>query len=272
VANALFVWEMARAGGAQVLLRIEDHDRERSRPEFERALLDDLDWLGFEPAIFPTEAFRAGPCEGRQSDRASVYRAATERLTDQGLVYGCTCSRRDIAAGAPTPDGAESRYLGTCRDRGLTPDEGLTWRVRMDPGLEHFDDRLLGAHVQDPSAQCGDVAIRDRRGNWTYQFVATVDDLEQHIDLVVRGRDLLDSTGRQLRLARLLGRGEPATFAHHPLIMRTPSHKLSKADGDTGVRDLRADGWSARRVIDAAARSVGLSETLRALEGDGASA
>jgi glutamyl-tRNA synthetase/glutamyl-Q tRNA(Asp) synthetase len=95
---------------------------------------------------------------------------------------------------------------------------------------------------------------RDRKGNWTYQFVAAVDDFRQGVDLVVRGRDLLASTGRQIRIARLLGRETPASFAHHELIMKSPAQKLSKSDGDTGVKDLRATGWTREQVLAAALR------------------
>ena len=116
--------------------------------------------------------------------------------------------------------------------------------------MEEFEDARLGLQRQDPAAQCGDVLLRDRHGNWTYQFAVTVDDWRQNIDYVVRGIDLLPSTGRQIRLARLLGRTTPPTFFHHPLIMKSPEQKLSKSDGDTGVRDLRARGWTAREVIE----------------------
>src|SRR5262245_46483910 len=96
VLNALYVWNTARLTGCKVMLRIEDHDRERSRPEFERAILDDLDWLGFVPDIHPTAAFRSGPCEGRQSDREDVYRSALERLVRANVVYACECTRRAL--------------------------------------------------------------------------------------------------------------------------------------------------------------------------------
>jgi glutamyl-tRNA synthetase/glutamyl-Q tRNA(Asp) synthetase len=125
----------------------------------------------------------------------------------------------------------------------------------MDPGVERFVDAHLSPQEQDPSAQCGDVLIRDRLGNWTYQFAASVDDFRQGIDLVIRGIDLLPSTGRQIRLARLLGRKRPARFAHHPLIMKSPDQKLSKSGGDTGIRELRARGWTPGQV-KAAARST----------------
>ena len=118
----------------------------------------------------------------------------------------------------------------------------------MDPGVETFADGILGLQSQDPAAQCGDVLIRDRLGNWTYQFAATVDDYRQGIDLVIRGEDLLPSTGRQIRIARLLGREQAATFHHHPLLMKSATQKLSKSDGDTGIRDLRARGWTPEQV------------------------
>jgi glutamyl-tRNA synthetase/glutamyl-Q tRNA(Asp) synthetase len=247
VLNAAYVWRAAAAAAGRVLLRIEDHDRGRSRPEFEAGILDDLDWLGFAPDIFPTSEFRAGACAGRQSDREQIYREAADILRARGLLYACDCSRRAIARTAGGPD--ELRYPGTCRQKNLALDEGAGWRVRMDPGAEWFDDGRIGPQTQDPSSQCGDLLIRDRHGNWTYQFAVTVDDWRQGIGLVVRGMDLLPSTGRQIRLARLLGRERPSIFFHHRLIMKSPSQKLSKSDGDTGVRDLRARGLSPSDVI-----------------------
>jgi glutamyl-tRNA synthetase/glutamyl-Q tRNA(Asp) synthetase len=242
VLNAHHVWNFARRHGGQVLLRIEDHDRERCRPEFELGILDDLDWLGFVPDIYPTSCFRAGPCRGRQSDRHDVYLAALEILRGQGVVYACECTRRTVG----------SRYDGRCRTRNLPLADGYGWRVRLEPGEEGFDDAILGTQTQNPSEQCGDLLIRDRLGNWTYQFAVTVDDWRQEIDVVVRGMDLLDSTGRQIRLARMLGRERPPRFAHHRLIMKSADQKLSKADGDTGVRDLRARGWTKEDVIEKA--------------------
>jgi glutamyl-tRNA synthetase/glutamyl-Q tRNA(Asp) synthetase len=251
VLNAHYVWSLAREYGARVMLRIEDHDRERCRPAYEAAILDDLDWLGFAPDVHPTSAFRAGRCDGRQSDRQAVYWDALAHLKRQGLVYACDCSRRRILAGGPEP-AFELRYPGTCRDRDLPLEDGYSWRLRMEPGDEPFVDLRLGPQSQSPDRQCGDMPIRDRVGNWTYQFAVTVDDWRQGVDLVIRGVDLLPSTGRQIRLARLLGRDSPPAFFHHALIMKTPDQKLSKSDGGTGIRDLRAGGWSADRVIDAA--------------------
>jgi glutamyl-Q tRNA(Asp) synthetase len=262
VVNAIYVWGVARARGGRVLLRVEDHDRQRCRAEYEGALLDDLDWLGLVPDVFPTAAFRSGPCEGRQSDRHEHYRRAIESLVSRGFVYGCDCTRREIEAGAERGAG-ELRYLGRCRTRGLPPDDRVGWRVVLPTDAVTFDDLRHGPTTQCPSEQCGDLLIRDRLGNWTYQFAVTVDDWVQGIDLVIRGDDLFASTGRQILLARLLGRESPARFLHHPLVMKSPAQKLSKSDGDTGVRELRAAGWTPARVLGHAARLAGLIDVDR---------
>jgi glutamyl-Q tRNA(Asp) synthetase len=254
VLNALYVWNTARLTGGKVMLRIEDHDRERSRPEFERAILDDLDWLGFVPDVHPTSAFRSGRCAGRQSDREDVYRSALQRLVRENAVYACECTRRALTGISGSEPGREPRYPGTCRDKRLPLVDGYGWRVRLDDTIERFDDGLLGRQSQRPAVQSGDLLIRDRLGNWTYQFSAAVDDLWQGVDLVIRGIDLLESTGRQIQLARLLGRVAPATFLHHPLIMKTRDQKLSKSDRDTGVRALAAAGWTRDRILAEAAR------------------
>lgn len=253
--NAIFVWGLAARLGADVLLRIEDHDRQRSRPDFEQQLLDDLDWLGFAPDRFPTSAFRAGVCASRQSDRHQVYADAAARLAADGLLYGCTCTRHDIAERTGRSGG---RYPGTCRDRGVPLDEAPAWRVRIDADAVGFVDLLRGPVRQNPAATHGDVAIRDRHGNWTYMFAVVVDDMAQQIDLVVRGSDLLGATGSQIALARLIGRDRPAAFAHHPLILKSPDQKLSKADGDTAVRELARQGASPAELIGRAAHLAGL--------------
>ncbi|HEY0285254.1 MAG TPA: glutamate--tRNA ligase family protein [Vicinamibacterales bacterium] len=242
VLNAVYVWDTARARGrdARVLLRIEDHDRVRCRQEFEAALLEDLAWLGFVADGAPE----------RQSERGGVYERALDDLRQRGLTYACECSRSDVGA---------NRYPGTCRDRHLRESTGAGVRVMLDPAVERFDDLRLGPQEQRPSAQCGDLLARDRHGNWTYQFAVVVDDWLQNVNLVIRGEDLLDSTGRQIKLARLLGRERPPAFLHHALLMKTAAQKLSKSDGDTGVRDLRAKGWTAEAVIDRATQLAGLS-------------
>src|SRR5262245_2364479 len=134
VVNAIYVWGLTKSRGGRVLLRIEDHDRQRSRPEFERAILDDLDWLGFAPDEWATDAFRAGRCLGRQSDRSEIYERALQKLRSAGLVYACDCSRSDIVT-ASTPHN-ELRYPGTCASKGLAERPGRGLRVRLAPSIE----------------------------------------------------------------------------------------------------------------------------------------
>src|SRR5262245_1875269 len=256
VVNAIFVWGFARARGGRVLLRIEDHDLKRSRPEYEHAILEDLDWLGFvadEPLV-------------RQSERGGLYGSALDCLRAQGLVYACECSRSEIAAASQR--GQERRYPGRCRDRNLPERPGLGVRVRLAPSIERFDDLRHGRQEQRPSEESGDILARDRDGYWTYQFAVTVDDDAQNITHVIRGDDLLSSTGRQIQLARLLGRDTPPEFLHHALVMKSKTQKLSKADRDTSVRDLRREGWTAPAIIARAAASVGLLEVDRPVRAD----
>jgi glutamyl/glutaminyl-tRNA synthetase len=244
VVNAMHVWGIARARGGRVILRIEDHDRARCRDEYADGILEDLDWLGFVPdSVAPRQSSR---------QRRERYEAALAELQAAGLAYACDCSRRDIAMDVPDRFGEEMRYPGRCRTRGLPLDSTPARRVRMDDGAEAFTDERLGPQLQSPAEQCGDVLVRDRLGNWTYQFAVAVDDLDQGVDLVIRGEDLLSSTGRQMRLARLLGREAPPIFHHHALIRKPDGSKLSKSAGDSGVRELRMKGVSAREVIEMA--------------------
>ena len=171
-----------------------------------RALLDDLDWLGLVPDIGATSELRAGPSPLRQSDADATYRTALDGLGAAGRTFVCECSRRDLARAAGDVFNEETRYDGRCRDRGLEPGPGRGVRVRLDPGVERFEDARLGPQAQEPAAQCGDLLAQDRVGGWTYQFAVVVDDLRQGVDLVVRGEDLIESTGRQIALRRLLRR------------------------------------------------------------------
>ncbi len=161
--------------------------------------------------------------------------------------------------------GEEMRYTGRCRVRGVEGPAVKARRVIMSPGAERFDDLRLGPQAQEPSDQCGDLLVRDRLGQWTYQFAVVVDDMEQGVEVVIRGEDLLPSTGRQIRLGGLLGRGRPPLFLHHPLITRPDGAKLSKSAADTGIREFRAGGATAASVLGQAAARAGLLESGRAL-------
>jgi glutamyl/glutaminyl-tRNA synthetase len=254
VANAVWVWGVAAATDGTVLLRIEDHDRVRSRPEYAAAILEDLEWLGFVPDEGPV----------RQTDDDGPYLAALEHLRAASLVYGCDCSRSTFEAWGR----ANGRLwhgpgcAGGCRERDV---EGPVLRVALGGGSERWMDAIVGPCADEAAAAAGDLPIRDRDGNWTYGFAVVVDDLRKGTDLIIRGRDLLSATPAQIRLGRLLGRETLAVFAHHRLIRRPDGSKLSKADGDTSVREMRAAGHSAAELIGAAAEAVGLIETARSI-------
>ena len=263
VVNAVWVWGLARAVGGRVVLRMEDHDRGRCRAEYERDIVEDLHWLGLEPG----EGLGTNDeLAFRQSDHAARYAGALGTLDDSDRVYACTCSRRDIAAVAGDPVNEETRYPGTCRDRSVAREATPARRVRLDATVERFHDLRLGPQEQRPSDQCGDVLVRDRHGDWTYQWCVVVDDRDQAIDVVIRGEDILSSTGRQLALARLLGRESPPLYLHHPLIRHAGGAKLSKANRDTGIRDLRAAGNSPADVLGMAAHASGLTTESRPVE------
>jgi len=255
VVNLLYVWGAARACGGTVILRMEDHDRGRSRMEYERAILEDLEWLGFVPDEgLPLDDFKR-PSSYRQSDCGAYYAEMLDRLRRAGLIYACRCSRAEIrSAGGEEMDGLY--YPGICRDLNL-PDAGHTLRVRIGPEPVEFNEVLTGKGVQCPFQQCGDFAVRDRQGQWTYQFACVCDDLRQNIRLVVRGKDLFESTGRQVLLRRMLGGGEPPLFLHHPLLHGPEGLKLSKRLLSESITRRRLAGEPPETVLGEAAFRCG---------------
>ena len=252
VASALYVWGITHAAKGRVLLRIEDHDRTRCRPEYEQAIYDDLDWLGLIPdSILP-----------RQSERSQSYQEAMQRLQQKQQIYACACSRKDIEAQVNGSQHQELYYPGICRHRSLALETIHTGiRLQLSKQTMQFDDLWLGRQQQIPSEQCGDLLLRDRHHCWTYQFCVVVDDIEQGIDLVIRGQDLTQSTGRQLQLARLLGRTHDAQYLHHPLITDAQGRKLGKRYFSEAIAQRRASGSSAAEIIGEAAFLVGLSSS-----------
>ncbi len=256
--NAIHVWGMARAHGGEVLLRIEDHDRGRCRPEYERALLEDLEWLGLEADVYPYPV--------RQSDQNERYLAALKLLAAKGLVYNCHCSRREIAEQGQSGLADELYYPGTCRELGLTDQDTPANRIRLAQVAISFDDLRLGPQLQEPWRQCGDLLARDRHALWTYQFCVVVDDMAHKIDVVIRGEDLLPSTGRQIQLAELMGRAEPPAYLHHTLLRHPDGIKLGKVRRDTPIREMRAAGSTAAQLLGEAALRAGLLKSPGSLE------
>ncbi len=273
LANAIFVWGLGRARGGRVLLRIEDHDRGRCRPEYEAALLDDLDRLGLAADEPSTPALRAGPSSYRQSDNAPAYQAALAQLGTATAVYACDCTRATFAGwrDAHGEPWSGPGCPGECATRGLEPRGDRTIRAALGDGIESWTE-LLGGPRSGAVAPNGDLPVRDRDGNWTYGFCVVVDDLRHDVDLVVRGEDLIEATPDQVRLGRLLGRGAPPAFAHHPLVLREDGSKLSKADGATSLGELLDAGRTVPELVGTAAHAVGLAPSDAPLSLDSAGA
>lgn len=198
----------ARAHGGQWLVRIEDIDAPRVSPGADQLILQQLQALGMhwdEPPIW-------------QQQRLPRYQQVFDTLAARGLVYGCGCTRQEIA---------DRPYPGTCRN-GLPPGrQARAWRLRIPPGIHRFNDRWMGPQQQDVARQSGDIILKRADGLWAYQFVVVVDDGDQGITDIVRGADLLDSTPRQQILARLLGLPIARTL-HVPLALAPDGRKLSK--------------------------------------------
>ncbi|WP_374486476.1 tRNA glutamyl-Q(34) synthetase GluQRS [Zoogloea sp.] len=206
----------ARSQGGQWLLRIEDVDTPRSVPGAAEGILRTLERFGFE-------------WDGSvvwQSARAAAYRDALARLQAAGRIFGCACTRKEMADSALARDGTR-RYPGTCRD-GLPPGRAArAYRLRVEPGTLSFDDRVQGTIAEDVAADVGDFVLLRADGLFAYQLAVVVDDAEAGVTEVVRGADLLDSTCRQILLQRLLGYLVPA-YAHLPVACNAVGEKLSK--------------------------------------------
>ncbi|CAB3931795.1 tRNA glutamyl-Q(34) synthetase GluQRS [Achromobacter insolitus] len=223
---ALASWLDARAQGGRWLLRIEDVDTPRTVPGAAEVIMGQLNALGL---AWDGEIMW-------QSRRGDAYQAAFDSLMAQGLIYGCGCTRREIADSAlrgqtsPGADG-ERPYPGTCRHGLPEGRQARAWRVIMPDGVEHFVDRWLGPQEQNVAQAVGDIALRRADGLWAYQLAVVVDDAAQGVTDVVRGADLLSSTARQRVLGRLLGL-PPVRYLHVPLILDPASGlKLSKQNG-----------------------------------------
>ncbi len=258
--NAVYVWSVAKAFGGSVLLRIEDHDAQRSRAVFADGFLEDLDWLGLES----DNAAHGITNPVRQSDRAQDHASALAALSRTRVVYACRCSRREIAAHGASD--SELRYPGTCRDAGVPLSETPARRLVLADVAVEFDDLRHGPQRQVPARQCGDLLLRDRLAQWTYQFAVVVDDMAHGVDVIIRGDDLLPSTGRQVLLRQALDGTAFPLVLHHPLVRHPDGTKLSKSKGDTALASLRAAGWTAQRVLGQAAWLGGLQATPAPLE------
>ena len=208
----------ARHHKGRWLLRIDDVDRTRSRPDAEDRILHGLRIFGMHPDE-PVQ---------HQSERTGRYLAILDQLIVQGHAYRCNCSRKSIAAIARI-GGEGPIYPGTCRSHPPDPNTAVAWRVAVNHDPIEFDDRILGAISQNLAMEIGDFVVHRVDGFTAYQLAVVVDDVDQGITDVIRGADLLWSTPRQIHLQRLLGFSSPR-YAHIPLVYGQDGHKLSKSD------------------------------------------
>ena len=252
--TALLAWLFARSRGGRFLMRMEDLDRGRVRAEYYDRQLADMAALGID---------WDGPIV-RQSDRTPIYEDALERL----VTYPCWCTRAEIreAASAPHGDLPEGAYPGTCRrltaaQRAEREASGRPPALRLDAGGRSvaFEDELLGrrAGVVD------DFVLRRGDGTFAYNLAVVVDDADQGVDQVVRGADLVDSTPRQILLARMLGVREPG-YAHVPLILGPDGARLAKRHGAVTLADRRALGETPEDALAFLARTLGMRATTPA--------
>lgn len=256
VFTALLSWLDAKADGGRWILRIEDLDPQRSKPEWSRLIEDDLQWLGL-----PWDEGGLANPNFIQSCRTDLYDKALQQLDRMGVLYACTCTRADIAA-TQAPHAADGRriYAGTCRPPHM-PCPGAyggrpgSVRLFIPSGSTEIADRLQGSHVFNPAAD-GDIVLRRADGAWSYQLAVVVDDGLMGVNSVVRGADLLESAARQCHIARLLGYPAPR-YMHVPLLCNAAGQRLSKRDGSLAMDALRTQ-YNPQQLVGRLAHLAGL--------------
>jgi len=261
-------WIIARQQGWKIILRIEDIDGPRIKPNADVELIEDLRWLGLN--------WDEGPVY--QSGRMGTYREAIEKLMQSGQAYPCVCSRKEVEAAASAPhteDGAVV-YPGTCRGKYASVEaaeriSGKPACVRFAVGAEaiEFQDEFMGLRKFDPWRELGDFVIAKADGTPAYQLAVVVDDAEMGVDRVVRGDDLLDSTPRQLMIYRALGTGDRVPkYWHLPLVVGTDGRRLAKRHGDTRLSHYRKKGVKPERVVGLLARWCGVADISAGMRAD----
>ncbi|RTE07172.1 tRNA glutamyl-Q(34) synthetase GluQRS [Paenibacillus whitsoniae] len=260
--TALCAWLQIRQAGGQFVLRIEDIDKGRSRPDLMTQQIDDLRWLGLNWDEGPHVGGPFGPYEQRH--REPRYEEALQQLHAKGCIYPCYCSRAELAAIASAPHGLSSEgpvYPGYCRQ--LSQDERLAKGVQKSPALRfampesmnRFDDAVAGQQAFSAS-EIGDFVVKRADGMFSYQLAVTVDDAAMGITDVLRGSDLLDSTPRQLALYAALDL-TPPRYAHVALLGDAEGSRMSKRDKSLSIAALRAQGATPERLLGLLAHLAG---------------
>jgi len=245
--------ERALQNNGILILRNEDLDPQRCRPEFVTSVYEDLNWLGIKWTEGPDCGGPFAPYS--QSERRPLYLQAWRTLRESGWIYPCSCSRKDLAAAAAAPNESDDEplYPGTCRNR---PDAasfistvGVNWRFRVPDGQAiKFEDRNLGKQSFDAGRDFGDFVIWRRDNVPAYQLAVSVDDALMQITEVVRGADLLKSTSRQLLLFRALGCLEPAYY-HCTLVRDSSGTRMAKRHDSASIRRLREEGLKPAELL-----------------------
>ena len=261
----LAAWLLARGAGRSLVLRVEDLDATRARPEAAREAVVDLGWLGLDWDEGPDVGGPSGPYV--QSERGGLYHDILERLKADERVYPCTCTRAEVARAASAPHAGDEgpTYPGTCAGRSAADakaldDRNFAWRFRVPPGPVAWDDLFAGRLELDPSRVGGDFPVAREGQGFGYQLAVVADDASMGVTQVVRGLDLVPSTPRQILLYRALGHDPPA-FGHLTLAVGPDGRRLAKRDGSLKLATLRESGADPRSLVAWLATSLGLSET-----------
>ncbi len=246
--TALIAWLHARQQGGRFLLRMEDIDAPRVVAASASKILRDLEWMGLD-------------WDGEvrvQSECLTAYESALESLANQGMIYPCFCSRKDIQQAASAPHGTTGVYPGTCR--------GLSEQERYEKAK--FKVPALRIKVSgDLAPACGDFVVKRADNLFAYQLAVVVDDIAQGVTQVIRGADLIDSTARQQYLAALIAPQSAAIdYFHVPLMLDEKGNRMSKRDGSRSVDEWRAEGRSAPEMIGYFAHSLGLRSSPTPIE------
>jgi len=243
IRTALFAWLYARHNKGQFILRIEDTDRARSRPEATELILAGMRWLGLD--------YDEGPYY--QSQRFVRYQEVIQKLLDQGKAYYCYCSKEelDLMRAAAMARGEKPKYNGKCRDRTAPPPAGINPVVRFKNALDGevvLEDQIQGRVVYQ-NAELDDLVIARADGSPTYNLTVVVDDMDMGISHVIRGDDHLNNTPRQINIFKALG-ATPPSYAHIPLIMGADGRKLSKRQGTASVLEYRDAGYLPEALLN----------------------
>ena len=264
---ALLAWLDVRSLGGELILRMEDLDPDRCRPEYIAQAAEDLRWLGLDWDL----GWQPGETAYCQSHRTSYYEAAFAQLERSRLVYPCYCSRKErLSASAPHASDGTRIYSGRCRS--LTPEpraekerEGRrpAWRIQVPAETISFLDGNYGLQSERLDLDCGDFILRRSDGVYAYQLAVSEDDGRMGVTRVVRGCDLLSSAPRQIWLMRLLGY-EPPSYCHVPLLLSGDGRRLSKRDRDLDLRQLRQH-WKPEDIVGRLAFLAGLIDRPEAV-------